>query len=508
MQVRLCCGYSAVPLALFSGIANRNKHIASAEMLARIVGFDWKATDLGPMERWPSTLVGVVRLLVSTSAPQFILAGRKGVLLYNDAAGEIGAETFAAALGRSVFDVLPHASRFYRQVLAAARRGASPRYENQPLKLRRQGRFETGWFNLVFTPIIDYDGNHLGVLVHAYETTQQIADAAALAASEARFRALVETIPQMTWSSDGEGNTDYLSARWYEFTGIAPGTVEPAVWRDLVHPADRARVFAEWYRAIDSGERFDIEYRFRHHSGEYRWLRVMARPLCDRDGRVTRWFGTSTDIHESKNAAAQLELFSRELNHRIKNIFALVDGLVRLSARHADSPDALAENLAGRIRALALAHDLARPDPDSRDRGKVRSMHAIAAQLLAPYEGGSGARFVCEGPDAGCDESVAAAIALLFHELATNAAKYGALSCADGRIRLSAQQDGGFYSLTWKESGGPPIAAPAAEAGFGSRLIALTVEERMRGRLERHWEPDGLRVRISLPAAALTRALS
>jgi diguanylate cyclase (GGDEF)-like protein/PAS domain S-box-containing protein len=150
----------------------------------------------------------------------------------------------------------------------------------------------------------------LGVVV---EITDQMETASALAESRFQFQTLTEALPQIVWSCDADGRHDYFSARWSEFTGIAAQDITEDTWKYLVDPAHQAMVASVWAKALSTGEPYDLDYRFRHHSGEFRWLRVMALPIRDDGGRIVRWFGTSTDVHEAYLIAEERERFAREL---------------------------------------------------------------------------------------------------------------------------------------------------------------------------------------------------
>jgi len=347
----------------------------------------------------------------------------------------------------------------------------------------------------------DQEGNPVRFPGVAMDVTTQVEANAALAESEARFRTLAEAIPQIIWSSDADGRHDYFNSRWSDFTGLNSVTAGADAWKALVHPDDVARVFAVWNKARETGEPYEIEYRFRHHSGEYRWLLVLALPQRHADGSIARWFGTSTDIHESKLIAVERDIIAGELHHRIKNLFSIVGALVSLSARSARDVESYAADLGGRILALNAAHDLVRP---MSAQLPAQTLNGLARRLLAPYEGPRGARLSCEGEDVPLSEGAATSFALVFHELATNAAKYGALSAPDGHIVLKTRLEDGRLRVTWKEMGAAGASdTPSASGGFGSKLIALMIEGQKRGKVERYWEADGLRIEIDIPAHAV-----
>lgn len=327
-----------------------------------------------------------------------------------------------------------------------------------------------------------------------------------LAESEAKFRLIADTMPQMVWATRADGFHDYYNARWYEFTGAPPGSTDGEGWNDMFHPEDQARAWELWERSLQSGQPYEVEYRLRHHTGVYRWTLGRALPIRDKDGRITRWFGTCTDIDELKKAAEARELLSHELSHRIKNIFAVISALVALTARRFPEARDFAQSLRTRIQALARAHEFVRPHSRASEP-TVGSMtlHAFLRDLFSAYSDDGDERIRVEGEDAVFDDQAATPVALLFHELATNAAKYGALSAAAGRVRLVTGLEGDRYVLVWEETGGPPVEGAPDAVGFGFNLAQMSVEGQLGGRLERSWAREGLRLRAELPLSALSR---
>ena len=325
--------------------------------------------------------------------------------------------------------------------------------------------------------------------------------------SEAQFRAIADSMPQMVWSTLPDGFHDYYNARWYEYTGVPEGSTDGEAWNGMFHPEDQPRAWAIWRHSLETGEPYEIEYRLRRHDGVYRWTLGRARPIRDEAGQITRWFGTCTDIDDRKRSDQAKELLSQELSHRIKNIFAVVSALIALSARQHPEAKGFASAVRTRINALARAHEFVRPHTES-SKPTVGSMtlHAFLADLFKAYGDLSGApRIILSGDDATFDAQAATSVALLFHELATNAAKYGALSREDGRVTLDTRQSGDRFVLTWTETGGPPVEGPPEHVGFGSSLASMSVEGQLGGRLERNWLREGLRVIADLPATALSR---
>lgn len=328
----------------------------------------------------------------------------------------------------------------------------------------------------------------------------------ALADSEIRFRTLADTMPQMVWSTLPDGYHDYYNARWYEFTGVPEGSTDGEAWNGMFHPEDQDRAWEKWRQSLATGNPYQIEYRLRRTDGAYRWVLGRALPIYDGDGKISRWFGTCTDIHEQKLALEEREIVSQELSHRIKNIFAVISGLIQYTARIRPEFGPAASDLRERVTALGRAHDFIRPhSANSRHSLPADSLHGLLAQLFEPYQLGGRARIVITGGDVAIDDRAATPIALLFHELATNATKYGALSCEEGGVALEIDHGAETTSLIWRENGGPPVNAPEGNGGFGSQLIELSAVRQLGGSVRRDWRAGGLAVEIAVPSASFNR---
>lgn len=328
----------------------------------------------------------------------------------------------------------------------------------------------------------------------------------ALRESDLKFRTLADAFPHMVWSTLPDGFHDYFNARWYEFTGVPDGSTDGDGWNGIFHPDDQDRAWDRWRHSLRSGEPYEIEYRLRHRSGDYRWVLGRAMPIRDETGTILRWMGTCTDIHAQKAQAEQNEILGRELSHRIKNIFAVIGGLIGLSARRDPAHREFAGQLQARISALGRAHEFVRPHSDhSRPQVQAESLHAVIRDILSPYPAMAEGRIVILGDDLKLDDRGATPIALLIHELATNAVKYGSLSVDDGTVRIETQRVGSSGTISWEERGGPPIPQPPSHVGFGTKLAELSVVNQLGGTLEREWKPVGLTATARLPLKALAR---
>jgi PAS domain S-box-containing protein len=322
------------------------------------------------------------------------------------------------------------------------------------------------------------------------------------------FRTLSDAMPQMVWSTLPDGYHDYYNARWYDYTGVPAGSTDGEGWNGMFHPDDQERARIRWRHSLDTGEPYEIEYRLRHHSGDYRWTLGRALPIHDGEGVIIRWIGTCTEIHEQKLMMEEREMIAHELSHRIKNIFSVIGGLIGLSARQHPEIGEIADDLRDRILALGRAHDFVRPhSAESAPQlgGGQGSLWGLLDQIFAPYRSVTESRIALSGDDVRIDDRSATPLALLFHELATNAAKYGALSAPDGMVHLHVSVEGDDVRIDWREEGGPPVV-PGGADGFGSRLMTLSAERQLGGRIVRDWRPDGLCLSLSIPLRSMSRA--
>jgi two-component sensor histidine kinase len=191
------------------------------------------------------------------------------------------------------------------------------------------------------------------------------------------------------------------------------------------------------------------------------------------------------------------ETLAEEMNHRVKNVFALAESMVRLSARSAVSKEDLAAKLIGRLHALADAHALVRRRFDQMP-WEGADFCEILTRILLPHDEG---RSVIRGPTLSVGERAATSLALLFHELATNAAKYGSLSIDQGAVEIEWDADEKDIRLQWRETGGPTTKPPERQ-GNGVRLVNATIQQ-LGGKVEYDWRPEGLIARLRLPIASL-----
>jgi len=163
--------------------------------------------------------------------------------------------------------------------------------------------------------------------------------------SEAKFRTIADAMPQMVWSTRADGYHDYYNQQWYDFTGVPSGSTDGEGWNNMFHPEDQPRAWTAWRHSLATGETYEIQYRLRHHSGQYRWTLGRAFPVRDQTGRIIRWMGTCTDIHDQKIAEEELKKQSKRkdeflamLAHELRNPLAPISTAATLLKVDATDP--------------------------------------------------------------------------------------------------------------------------------------------------------------------------
>lgn len=273
----------------------------------------------------------------------------------------------------------------------------------------------------------------------------------------------------------------------------------------ILIPPDRADEELFILGRIRRGERVHpYETVRRRKDGSLVDVSLSISPIKAADGSIVGAAKIARDITERKRAQEQQALLIREMRHRVKNLFAVTGSIVALSAHSARSPAELAMAVQARLAALARAHELTRPGliDTEQQRAEGTTLHALVQTIFAPYldtQCSSGhKRTTISGPDVPIGGRAITNFALILHELATNAAKYGALSCSTGMVTIDCSVGSGELLIVWQESGGPPLAGQPKQEGFGTRLTRETVTTQFGGQVSYAWKPEGLTVHLSV----------
>ncbi len=271
----------------------------------------------------------------------------------------------------------------------------------------------------------------------------------------------------------------------------------------IIVPPDLLDEEAAIIASIRAGERIEHYETVRcRKDGTLVEISLTISPVRDKDGVIVGASKIVRDISERKRLIERQDLLLREMNHRVKNLFAVMNSLVSLSERTTTNARALADDLRARIRALSVAHNLVLGSSggDSRPSGSASLFNLIQA-LFAAHQDHRSERITVKGDDIAVGTVALTSIALLLHELITNSIKYGALSASGGHIDVEVQDEDGL-ELHWAEVGGPPIQAPSGATGFGSRLERLALDA-LNGSIIRDWRSEGLRISLRIPLRSL-----
>ena len=282
----------------------------------------------------------------------------------------------------------------------------------------------------------------------------------------------------------------------YRIFDVDPATFEPTIERieAMMHPEDREKSALRTIVA-SSGQRFQTEFRIVRPTGEVRWCYGAGIISRDPAGKAVRMNGVIVDITERKRAEERLVLLAREVDHRAKNTLAVVLSVLRLT--RANSVKDFITTVEGRVHALAATHNLL-----SSTRWEGAHLRKIVDEEMAPYQASHRERVITKGPDVVLLPATAQAMALALHELATNAAKYGALSTDSGTLSVAWRVGPESLMLEWNETGGPPAAEPD-RLGFGLTIVRSSIEAQFRGGVRYDWRPEGLRCTLSIPVAQM-----
>ena len=318
----------------------------------------------------------------------------------------------------------------------------------------------------------------------------------ALREREASYRALVEAIGTVVWTTAHDGQVEDMP-EWRRLTGQSFEEQLGWGWLNAIHPDDREETAAAWARAVETRSVYDVEYRLRNAEGVYRWFNGRGVPVIA-DGAIRKWVGVCIDIHDRRQADEQLRLVVHELNHRVKNNLATVQAIAAQTLRETKSFAEAKSDFTARLTALARAHDVL-----TRENWEGATLAELIDAVLEPHCSNAGrSRCTARGPALWVDTKTALALSMALHELGTNAAKYGAFSAADGHVLVeweTLQLEGeARLRLFWTESGGPPVSAPT-HRGFGSRLIERGLATELRGDVKLSFEPGGVVCTVDVP---------
>src|SRR5260370_7932226 len=331
----------------------------------------------------------------------------------------------------------------------------------------------------------------------------------ALRESEERYKGIYQHASMGIGSWELGGRLVSWNPAYSDMRGYSEDEIRGSSFEAIVHPEDRDRHACEVKKLISQQiPSFEIENRCLSKQGKVSWVHKHVSLLRDGAGQAANIITLATNVTERKQHEEQIDLLLREVNHRSKNLLSLVQAIAQQTVN--TRPDEFLPRFQARVQALAASHDIL-----VGNKWKGADLHELARTQLAHFRDLIDKPIELIGPPVFANASAAQALGMAFHELATNATKYGALSGESGRVELgwktgqSAEGEEDFV-IEWTESGGPPVAAPSSR-GFGSTVICRLAERRLYAKVELNYTCTRLTWGLPCPpggaaASAITTA--
>ena len=321
--------------------------------------------------------------------------------------------------------------------------------------------------------------------------------------SEKRLRAATRAAGVALWSWNVDTDAIAMDEISYDLWGV-PITTESlsfAILSQNIHPADIERVSSAFSATRAVPGSYEIDFRVLV-GRDIRWISARGQG-ADADIDDRSMFGIFLDVTQRKQAEESSDLLAGEMSHRVKNLLQLATSLTAMTSRSTTTKEEMVRDLTHRLTALGRAHDLVRPGP-GQEKNERALLGDLISVLLAPYdEREASVRIRVSVPKMSVGEASSTSLALVIHELATNSAKYGALSAASGTLDVSCNAHDDDVTVTWAERGGPPVVAPVTLAGFGSKLVHRSMSTQLGGAIAFDWCPEGLVATLKMSKSRL-----
>lgn len=381
------------------------------------------------------------------------------VISWNPAAERLFGWTSAEMVGGSIRRLLPDDRQHEEDDILS--RIAQGERVGQFLTKRLHKNGELLDISVTVSPVRDAMGTVVGASKIARNAGPYLKQQAELLQSKARFETMANNIAPLCWMANPDGHLFWYNQRWYDYTGTTLEQMDGWGWETVQHPDHLERVKTGWLAKLASGEEWEDTFPLRGKDGEWRWYLSRAKPIRDDSGQIIRWFGTNTDITEQRDQAEQIRLLLMEVNHRSKNMLSTIQALLR---RSIDGQEEFVARFSERIRSMAVNQDIL----VRREWREVPLSDLVAGQLALVAD--APGTLVTDLPAISLNPRAAEVIGMALHELATNSLKYGALSVTGGQVAVVATVADDQVTLSWSETGGPPVAPPTRK-GFGHTLI-------------------------------------
>lgn len=382
------------------------------------------------------------------------------------------------------------APRFERETALAHGKAADERWH-----MHKDGsRF---WGSGVLMPLADKKAGFVKIM---HDLTERQVTQQRLKESEELFRLLATNIPQLVFRTKPTGERTWGSPQWEIFTGRSVRTSTGLGWLEAVHPDDRDLTVTRWQEAQTKGEYY-VEHRIKRiEDGEYRWHQTRAKPIGGGEA-AEDWVGTSTDVHEMRKLQETQHVLVAELQHRTRNLLAIVQSIERRTLRTSKTLEEFGAEFEGRLAALGRVQGML-----SRTSHALVDLRELVQAELEAHGDGVETRdhVIIQGPPVALPAASAQTLALAIHELATNAVKYGALRYPSGRLSVEWRVEAGSGNerrlvLQWCESGIQLAVGYPERRGYGLELIERALPYQFHAETKLEFAGDGVKCRISAP---------
>ncbi len=470
---------------------------------ALIRAMDWHSHPLGPPADWPAELRTVVGIALGSSQPMLIVWGPGQTTLYNDGYAAMCGLRHPAAMGNPFRDLWFDIWDQVDPIITAAYEGIPTSMDDIQFLMHRKGYPEETHFAFSYTPVRNSRGQVLGMFCACSETTGEVLMRRRQLRERERFLQVFGNALGAVAILEGPqhvfvyANEDYLtlSGRRDLLGRTVAEALPEIVGQGYVALLDR--VFSTGQPHVGKHVAVSLQRR-PGMPAEERILDFLYQPIARADGSPDGIFVQAIDVTRQVEAERQQRLVNREIGHRLKNQLAVVQSIINQTLRNAPDLGAASASIAGRLAALSRAHDLLLTG--NTGGATPRELVETLRQLHDP----AGSRFTAGGPEITLSSRPALGLALILHELATNATKYGSLSTPEGRVAIRWGVEGDRFVLRWSESGGPPVGTPE-RTGTGTLLIRAALASAAENEVCLDYRPQGLEFRLSADLASLQK---
>lgn len=461
---------------------------------------DWSATALGDRDGWSAVLRTTVDMMLGSLHPMCVLWGPQRIVLYNDGYAEILGARHPRALGLPTEDVWPELWADVAPLIDRTFRGESLAFHDQPFTMTRNGFEEQVWYDFAYSPLRDEHGEVMGLLNVTSDCTARHCALEQLRESEAFMRDVLVASNDCIKVLDLDAKLVFMSEGGKRVMEVSDfGAIAGCPWPDFWEGAGNLAA-KEAIASAQAGVASAFQGYADTMKGSRRYWDVQVSPIIGADGTPERILSISRDVTELKAAEEARAVLAQELAHRMKNAFAMVQAIVTQTLRQAKSMEEGRAAVSQRLSALGRAQDIL-----TRSNFTEADIHDVVATAIEPHRVVED-RIAWSGPHFVLTSQQALGLSLAIHELATNAAKYGALSNEAGRVVMVWKIADGAFAFDWVETGGPAVDPPGTR-GFGSKLIERIVASYFEGEGRLIFDPAGIRFRLTgLPGGVASEA--